>query len=223
MTNSPQWPLLNNAQTSTAEAPDAQVTESERDRAERLLHQAFRDGRINVADFEQRFTRAMNASKMSQLRTAVADMPAPVNRAVTSVHNYYRASTGAPQHNVLVASAHRQQSSTERDAAIAGLAHASGIFTWILGPALFYANAKPGTFLRVQAAKAFNFQLTAGLLFIGASIALGILGLGGLTALMSLAWLGLTIVSAVKAGKGEDWDNPVSQWFKWQPMQTDGR
>ena len=56
MTNDPQWPLLNNSQPTdryqapSASAPNAPVSEVERDRAERLLHQAHREGRITTTD-----------------------------------------------------------------------------------------------------------------------------------------------------------------------------
>ena len=77
MTNDPQWPLLNNSQPTdryqapSASAPNAPVSEVERDRAERLLHQAHREGRITTTDFEQRFTRAMNATRADQLYAAI--------------------------------------------------------------------------------------------------------------------------------------------------------
>ena len=80
MTNDSQWPLLNNSrpadryQAPSAPAPDAPVSEVERDRAERLLHQAHREGRITTTDFEQRFTRAMNATRADQLYAAIQNI-----------------------------------------------------------------------------------------------------------------------------------------------------
>lgn len=225
MNHTPQWPLLNNARPAAdAQRPDAQVTESERDRAERLLHQALRDGRLNVAEFERRFTVAMNAAKVSQLRTAVADMPAPVQRAVTSVHDYYRTATGQPQHNAVALAATRPSAQADKQQnGIAALAYASGMLAWILGPFLCYATARPGSFARIQAAKAFNFHLTTGIMLVVANIVLGVLGLGGLGALLTLGWLGLSIAGAIKAGNGEDWENPVSARWNIEALRTDGR
>lgn len=223
MNNVQQWPLLNNGSAAPADQhPDAQVNESERDRAERTLHQALRDGRLTVSEFERRFTVAMNANKLSQLRTAVADMPAPVNRAVTSMHNYYRATTGQPQPNALAVAQNRPAAAPADQHSLAALAHASGLVSWILGPALCYATASKGSFVRMQAAKAFNFQLTAGIVLVTANIVLGVLGLGGLAGLLTLGWLGLTIAAAVKAGRGEDWENPFSAKFNIKAMSTDG-
>lgn len=106
---------------------------------------------------------------------------------------------------------------------IAVLAHISGMFTWIVGPAVFYAIARPGSLVRKEAAKAFNYQLVAGLLFVAASIVFGVLNLGGAVALLWLGWFGLTIVGAAKAGSGQDWTNPVNKYTKFAPMPVDGR
>ncbi|MGI5950835.1 MAG: DUF4870 domain-containing protein [Brooklawnia sp.] len=219
MTNAPQWPLLNNTRPAPADQHgDAKATESQRDQVERLLHQALREGRIGATDFERRFTQAMNAARASQLRAAVADMPAPITKAVVAVQGYRQPTTN--QHRVTVPATPTQ---AQAEARVAALAHASALFTWIVGPALFFATARPGGFVRIQAAKAFNFQLTAGILTIGATIVLAILGLGSLAGLLTLAWLGLTIANAVQAGKGVDWDNPLARRINIEAMPTDGR
>ncbi|MGB3956269.1 MAG: DUF1707 and DUF4870 domain-containing protein [Brooklawnia sp.] len=203
---------------SYGQAPDAPVSEPDRDRAERLLHQAHREGRITTTDFEERFTRAMNATRAGQLYSAIQNIPAPVSQAMVRVgEQYQRARSGQPQQGWTPAI---RQADTERNAA---LTHLSGMFTWIFGPLVIHSVSRPGSVLRREAAKAFNYQLAAGGIFLAASMVFGILGLGSLTGLVWLSWLGLTIMSAVKAGNGHDWTNPLTRVTKVNLLDPTGR
>lgn len=215
MTN--QWPLLNNTATATQSGPviEGPITEDQRDRAERMLHQALRDGRLTTWDFEERFTKAMNASRISQLHAAIGNIPA-VSQAVVQVRQQYRDQFAQPARPV--------PSAIQVDTnGVAALTHLSGLFTWILGPALFYVGARPGSPMRREAAKAFNWQLLSGLLFITCAIVTSILGLGDLMVLGWLGWVALTIIGGVQAGRGNDWANPVNKITKLNVLPTDGR
>lgn len=225
MTNYPQWPLVNNSpqgmdnQPPSGQSPDSPVSETERDRAERLLHQALREGRITVADFEERFTRAMNAGRTGQLYSAIQNIPAPISQAmVRTGEQYQRARSG--QRPAAGWTPAIPQSDTQRGAA---LTHLSGMLTWIFGPLIVHSASRPGSVLRREAAKAFNYQLVAGGVFLAASMVFGILGLGSLIGLVWLGWLGLTIAGAVKAGNGENWTNPLTRLTKVAPFDPTGR
>ncbi|NLI85641.1 MAG: DUF1707 and DUF4870 domain-containing protein [Propionibacterium sp.] len=216
-----QWPLLNNNEPTASATgpqitPDDPINETQRGDAERILHQAYRDGRISATDFEARFTRAMNAQRLGQLYTAIENIPAPVKQSLVAVNQQYRAYTGQrPNVGVPVIPG--------SDSGVAMLAHLSGLVTWIIGPAIIYGSSRPGTVLRREAAKAFNYQLVAAGVFIAGAIVFGVVGAGGLVTFLWLGWLGLTIAGAVKAARGEDWVNPLSKAVKIRPLPTDGR
>lgn len=212
MTNTPQWPLLNNVQSAPMPAPDAPITEMQRDGAERLLHQAHRDGRITTTDFERRFTEAMNAARSGQLAGAIANIPAPVTQAVVQVHNQYRS--------------YQQQQAValpEQANQTAMWAHLSGLISGPVGPGLFYMTARQGSVVRKQAAKAFNFQIAALIVMVVTGIVFSILGLGTLANIVWAAWLALTVIGGVRAKRGEAWNNPIHNYIKVQPLPTDGR
>lgn len=218
-----QWPLLNNDRPSAQSAaeqpaPDGPINEMQRGDAERQLHQAFRDGRITTTDFEERFTKAMNATQLGQLRAALENIPAPVQQAMVSVHQQYRSHTGQQRPGQWTPAIPQQNES-----GAAMLTHLSGLISWIIGPAIIYGSSRPGSVVRREAAKAFNFQLLSSILFIVGAVIFGTFGLGGLVALMWFGWFGLTIAGGVMAGRGDDWTNPLNSWVKVNPLPTDGR
>lgn len=218
MTSSQQWPLLNQSSTATAsaETPDAKLTEPERDRAERFLHAALRDGRLNASDFEARFTAVMNAKRLAQVHTAISGI-APVGQALARVQDRFSAPGQQP-------GAARVPSLPSISSGAGAFAHFSGLFSWIIGPAVIYAASPQGSIARREAAKAFNYQLVAGFAFLAVAIVLGgILNLGGFVPLAWLGWLGLTIFGGVRAAAGEDWQNPLTRLVRVQALPTDGR
>lgn len=215
MTNTPQWPLLNNnVQTAPMPTPDAPITEMQRDGAERLLHQAHRDGRITTVDFERRFTEAMNAARSGQLASAIANIPAPVSQAMVQVHNQYRGYQQA-QANAIVRPEQANQT--------AMWAHLSALISGPVGPGLFYLTVRPGSVVRKHAAMAFNFQLVALIAFVVAGTILGIVGLGALMNILWAGWLALTVIGGIRAKRDEHWENPLQSFIKFNPLPTDGR
>lgn len=218
MTSSQQWPLLNQAtQTQTRTRTTERINEAERDGAERFLHQALRDGRLSIGDFEARFTAVMNASRTGQLHSAMAGI-APVGQALARVQDRFGLGTQRPM------AARMPTPPQSLNSGAAALAHFSGLFSWVIGPAVIYAASPQGSFARREAAKAFNYQLVAGFSFLAVAIVLGgILGLGGAVALAWLAWVGLTIFGGARALAGDDWENPLNRVTRVHALPTDGR
>lgn len=225
-----QWPLLNDGQTNRARlngprvgadaysAPaDAFITDDQRENAEYLLRQALRDGRITSYDFEQRFTSVVNASSTSQLHAVIRQIPPSVGQTFTGADDRFHGRTDARAY------VPRTPGVRSASNGMAALAHISGIFSWVVGPAICYAFARPGGVLRREAAKAFNYQLVAGLLFVGLAMVLGMVGLDAIIGPLWLGWLGLSISGAAKAGSGQDWTNPVNKYTHVAPLPADGR
>ncbi|MFB9620708.1 DUF1707 and DUF4870 domain-containing protein [Brooklawnia cerclae] len=221
MTSTPQWPLINSGDPSSSRPstanPDAPVDEPQRDRAERFLHDAFRDGRLTTAEFERRFTSVMNASRRDQLAQAVEGIPARASSALTVMNDRFNANSRGRQAPPLPAAMPSPGTTG------ATLAHLSGLISSIFGPLVAYSIARPGTYMRREAAKAFNFQLVAGISFVAVAVIAGIIDFGGLVPLAWLAWFGFTIYGGVKAASGQDWANPVNRLTHLSPLPTDGR
>ena len=178
------------------------VTPEQRDRAETWLKDAYADGRISEVEFDQRIGQVLSAVTRKEMNEAfygLVQVPTP-SRAL-GLHPAYR---------TLV-----QPETKERAGrGVAGFAHFSVFFLWLLGPGLVYALSTPGTYARREAAKAFNFQMISTVAFIVVAILGGITGLdlfGWLMPFMGLSWLILTIVGGAKAVQGEDWRNPVKR------------
>ena len=217
MSSSQQWPLVNQSQNQTKSNSEPRVNEAERDRAERFLHQALRDGRLSVSDFEARFTAVMNAKRLTQLRDAVSDV-APIGEALLKVQDRFSGKELARPATTA------NQLATNAGTGTAALAHFSGLFSWIVVPAIIYGSAPRNSLTRREAAKAFNFQLVAGFGFMTVAIVLGgILGFGAPVALAWLAWLGRTVFGGIKAATGEDWQNPLNRFTRINALPTDGR
>lgn len=186
------------------------VSTEERDRAQGFLAEAYADGRLSEWDFDQRLEQVLTATTRRELNGAfygLVTVP-PAGRAL-GLHPAYRPS--------LVD--HGPEGRFGQTAA--GLAHLSGLFTWVFGPLLFHILATPGSYARRESAKAFNFQLVSGGAFLGAGIlaaAIGSHAMGSLLGLLWFAWLLLTIIGGAKAFGGQDWKNPVGRAIRWQPM-----
>jgi uncharacterized Tic20 family protein len=181
------------------------VTADQRDRAEAWLKDAYADGRVTEEDFDRRMGQVLGAVTRKDLNEAFFGLVAvPAPSQALGVH---------PAYQPLVRPEVRQQAGR----GVAGLAHLSGLFSWIVGPGLVFALSRPGTYQRREAAKAFNFQLIAAIVFIVMAIVGGVTGLSVFQWIMPLMWLGwlvLTIVGGAKALQGEDWKNPVKQVLK---------
>jgi len=185
------------------------VTPEQRDRAESWLKEAYADGRISEAEFDSRIGQVISAETRKDLNEAfygLVQIPTP-SRAL-GVH---------PAYQPLVNPQTREQAGR----GVAGFAHFSVFFLWLLGPGLVFALSSPGTYARREAAKAFNFQLISFIVLIVTGIVGGITGLDlfeWLIPFMFLGWFILTIVGGAKALQGDNWRNPVKSVLKLEVL-----
>jgi uncharacterized Tic20 family protein len=185
------------------------VTPEQRDRAEAWLKDAYADGRITEDEFDQRIGQVISAVTRKELNQAFYGLvQIPTSSKALGLH---------PAYQPLVPPEARQRAGR----GVAGLAHFSAFFLWLLGPGLVFALSTPGTYARREAAKAFNFQLIAAVAFVVVGMLAGITGLDVFTWLlpfMGLGWFILTIMGGAKALQGEDWKNPVKHVIKLEVM-----
>lgn len=165
------------------------VGDAERERAENWLKDAYADGRLGESDLDVRLGMVMRSTNRRELNAAF--------------------------YGIAPASAAPLPRTSDLGSPLGALAHLSGLFTWIVGPLLAYALAAPGSKLRREAAKAFNFQvLTAVTLVvvIAVGIAFGMPDVMGSVFLLGwLGWVISCVLGGVRAGQGNDWDNPVQR------------
>lgn len=183
-----------------------QVTDVQRDRAEKWLQEAYADGRISGDEFDIRIGQVISADTRKDLNGAfygLVHVPAPSQ--ALGVH---------PAYQPLV----RPETQQRAGQGMAAVAHFSALFSWIFGPGLFYLVATPGSYARREAAKAFNFQVIAAVTFMVAGVlAATVLPDFVDAVIFPLIWLGWmlgTIVGGAKAAQGEDWKNPVKRVAK---------
>jgi len=100
---------------------------------------------------------------------------------------------------------------------MAALIHFSGLFSGPIGPGLAWLATKKNSTVNREAAKALNYQILAVAGFAVAML-LSIIGFGIPAFLWSAGCLALTIISAVKASRGEDWENPLTQITGFRPI-----
>ena len=185
------------------------VTPEQRDRAEVWLKDAYADGQISEGDFDQRIGQVISAVTRKELNQAFYGLvQIPTSSKALGLH---------PAYQPLVPPEARQRSGR----GVAGLAHFSAFFLWLLGPGLVFALSTPGTYARREAAKAFNFQLIAAVAFVVVGMLAGITGLdvfSWLLPFMGLGWFILTILGGAKALQGEDWKNPVKNVVKLEVL-----
>jgi uncharacterized membrane protein len=185
------------------------VTPDQRDRAESWLKEAYAEGRISEVEFDSRIGRVLSAETRKELNDAfygLVQVPTP-SRAL-GVH---------PAYQPLV----RPETTQQVGRGVAGFAHFSVFFLWLLGPGLVFALSAPGTYPRREAAKAFNFQLISFIVLIVTGIVGGITGLDlfeWLVPFMFLGWFILTIIGGAKALQGDNWRNPVKSVLKLEVL-----
>lgn len=175
------------------------ISDTAREKAIELVQRAYAEGRINEPELEHRLDLILEASSQQQLRLAVADLPAPPQ-------------TLAPAQS-LAAVPRPTTSSTD----MAALIHFSGLFSGPIGPGLAWLATKKNSTVNREAAKALNYQILAVAGFAVAML-LSIIGFGIPAFLWSAGCLALTIISAVKASRGEDWENPLTQITGFRPI-----
>ena len=181
-------------------SPSLRVADADRRRVEETLKDAYCDGRLDESEFDQRLGLAMTAKTRRDLAECTAGLPlrpvAPLMPRLPDAH---------------------------RGTGVGAIAHYSGLLTWIFGPLVLYSMAQPGSPVRREAAKAFNFQLVAGVLALVTSVVGGLLLGDAVGILMVLGWVGwltLTIVGGARAQSGQPWTNPVHKVF---PQALDPR
>lgn len=184
-----------------------QITPEQRDRAERFLAEAYADGRLNEFEFDSRMDQVLGASSRRDLNQAfygLVDVPA--TSQALGLHPAYNPS--------LV----NQSATGTTGRAAAAIAHLSPFVSWIFGPLFVYLIASPRSFAKREAAKAFNFQALMSVAMVSAFVLTGFTdgGTSWLLGLLWVAWFVLTLIGGVKAGKGEDWRNPVRKVARWQ-------
>lgn len=179
--------------------PALRVSDADRHHATQRLSDAYCDGRLDEVELDQRLSAAMSAQTRRDLAASLAGLPPAL----------------------------RPAGPTRSGTAVGGLAHLSGLFTWIFGPLIVHALATPGSASRKESAKAFNFQLVAGITFLVTAVVAGMLLPDGAVAAIMLAgwlgWLTLTIVGGARALAGQPWRNPVLRVVRWEALDTRGR
>ena len=175
------------------------ISDATRDNAIDIVQRAYAEGRINEPELEHRLDLILKASSAQQLRLAIADLPASPR-------------TLAPVQPATTAGL----ASSSTDAA--ALIHFTGLFSGPIGPGLAWLATKSGSAVNREATKALNYQILAAAGFIVGGI-LSILGFGFPVFLWSIGWMALTIISVVKANRGEDWENPLTQITGFRPIK----
>lgn len=180
----------------------SQVRPEDRDRAERQVTEAYAEARINEFEFDARMEQVLSARTRVELNGALHGL-AP-SRPMQLPAMMPRLGQGADTRSGKLA---------------ASLAHFSALGTSMFGPLFFFMIAGQGTYAKRQAARAFNFQLIAFLGATGAGIIAGVLDIGFLIPIVTVAWFVLTLIGGVKASQGEEWTNPVSKVIRWRPLE----
>ena len=175
------------------------ISDTAREKAIELVQRAYAEGRINEPELEHRLDLILEAGSQQQLRLAVADLPAPPQTLASA--------------QSLAAVPRPTTSSTD----MAALIHFSGLFSGPIGPGLAWLATKKNSTVNREAAKALNYQILAVAGFAVAML-LSIIGFGLPAFLWSAGCLALTIISAVKASRGEDWENPLTQITGFRPI-----
>ena len=175
------------------------ISDTIREKAIDIVQRAYAEGRINEPELEHRLGLILEANSPQQLRMAIADLPAPPR-------------TLAPTQPGAVATG-LASSSTDT----AALIHFTGLFSGPIGPGLAWLATKNGSVVNREAAKALNYQILAAAGFVVGGM-LSFLGLGFPLFLWTIGWMALTIISVVKANRGEDWENPLTQITGFRPI-----
>ncbi len=180
----------------------SRVTPDQRDRAEAWLKDAYADGRVGELEFDTRMGQILAADNRLELNEAFYGLVrVPTPSQALGVH---------PAYQPFVPAATRDRASRGG----AAVAHFSALPLSVLGPALVYALAAPGSAVRREAARSFNFTLTMLIGFVSSGVLAAVTGVGtfGLVAfLFALSWVVLTLVGGAKVAQGEAWRNPVQR------------
>lgn len=178
------------------------VSDQERNAAITVIQAAYADGRLDEPNLERRLDLALNARTRLELNQCLEGLGG----------NRPQSPFATPTPPVLHPgfSGAFAVSRTHGEGPVAGLTHLSALPFGPFGPGAVWLFSGQGTAVKREAAKALNFQVIAWVIGAVLGIAAGIFNLGFLAGIWGFAWFALTVVSGVKAWKGEDWDNPVT-------------
>jgi hypothetical protein len=173
------------------------VTQQEREAAIARLRNAYEDGAITASDLDLRAGMASMARSRRDLNTAFLGL------MDVSIDD-------ARRHPVVAAG---------RGLAVA--AHLSGWVLFLVGPLACYAAAQPGSYARREAAKAVNLSV---LTLCGLAVALVVVVVNEsvgtpLVALIGGCWWLTSLVAAVQASKGNDWEHPLKRWLPFEALR----
>lgn len=188
----------------TIPASSLRVSDAERDEAVTAIQAAYADGRIDESVLERHLDLALTARTRVELLQALEGIRRPEPQL-----GWRERATWQPPAPVATTGYHLPARGMDRNTAH-GLTHLSALPFSIFGPGAVWLWSSPGTDLRREAAKAVNFQA----IILAASLAAGFVGLilnvGWFSGFVGLVWFVLTVVSGVKAFRGEPWENPVT-------------
>lgn len=173
------------------------IPESTLDHAIDRVQRAYTDGRITESDLEHRLDLILTANSLSQVRLAIADLPASPVVPATTTRTVTPVTSGRSEAGMLI--------------------HLSALISGPILPALAYMAAEAGSPAHREATKALNFQLLAIPVFMAVSL-MAVIGLELPAALWGITWLALTILGAVKAHHGEEWENPITRVTGFRPV-----
>ncbi|HEY3407704.1 MAG TPA: DUF1707 and DUF4870 domain-containing protein [Propionicimonas sp.] len=173
------------------------VTQQEREAAISRLRSAYEQGAITASDLELRAGMAAMARSRRDLNTAFLGL---MDVSIDDARRHAAVADG-------------------RGLAVA--AHLSGWVLFLVGPLACYAAAQPGSYARREAAKAVNLSV---LTLCGLAVALGVVmvneSVGApLAALIGGCWWLTSLVAAVQASKGNDWEHPLKRWLPYEVLR----
>lgn len=184
----------NGGMTGTDDILDLRVTNEQRDRVIDYLGVALADGRLDHGEWEQRVEQAMRAKTRRELNATLRGLATvPLVSSAVSTRPL-------PTHGSSVG---------------AGIVGLSALFTGPFGPLVGVVISERGSWSRRQIAKQANFQIDMFGLVVITMIVIGVgnMDLNGVVGDAMWAWgivwvLG-TLIRAIKAFEGTDWDDPV--------------
>ena len=184
----------NGGMTGTDDILDLRVTNEQRDRVIDYLGVALADGRLDHGEWEQRVEQAMRAKTRRELNATLRGLATvPLVSSAVSARPL-------PAHGSSVG---------------AGIVGLSALFTGPFGPLVGVAISERGSWSRRQIAKQANFQIDMFGLVVIMMIVIGVGNMdlnGAVGDAMwgwGIVWVLGTLIRAIKAFEGTDWDDPV--------------
>lgn len=173
------------------------VTPADRQAAVERLRAAYDEGALTASDYDRRAGMAAMAQSRRDLNTAFLGLvdvtPDDVRRSMTP----------------------------EAGRGLAVVAHVSGWVLFLVGPLVCYAVAPAGSYARHEAAKSVNLSVWT---LFGLVIAMVIMMFNDhvgtpLALLIGGCWWLTSLVAAIQAAKGNDWDHPLKRWLPFEVVR----